>query len=334
MPENTPSLPESQEFEGMRGIPFDSLEILQEDGSYDYDRVFYSEDFAEWYRDLFSNGILIPGGTTLSEQLSVIKSSAYQATINPGRCIILGRHGRMKNPYNLAVSAVSEGSQRIDRVVVEMNEQDRKFNLKILQGKESVSSPVAPELRREEIEVSSIKYEIWQLSLAQLLVKPEGIETIIDERSDNSVCGVAIVVPGVEKPQLPTGDSAANIGYNNASTGMSSVNVQEAIDELHDMNESTNQIIANKVKELKATIPVDGWLENGTGYTLTIPVSGVKSTDNPIVDIVSSTSPEVARQESTAWGLIYKIETLDNNLKCYAEGIPEKAVSIQIKVVR
>lgn len=311
MPATQPIVPESQDFDGMRGIPFDSVEVLQPDGSYTYDNEYYSEDFANWYRDLFSDGILIPGGTVLDTQLEVTKTGTNQVTIAPGSCIVLGRHGRMMRPYNLAITGVSEGKQRIDRVVVEMNEQERRFNLKVLQGEEAQSNPVAPEMRREEIEVSLVKYEIWQLSLAQIIVKPTGIESITDERSENELCGVSIVVPGVEKPKLPTADSAANISYDNTETGIDVDNVQQAVDYLF------------KVKIV--TLPNSGWSED---RTQTVQVEGMKSIMTPIIDVIADT-----KEKSADWGKVWRVETLDGALKFYADSEIVNTLKVMVKAV-
>ena len=75
------------------------------------------------------------------------------------------------------------------------------------------------------------------------------------------------------------------------------------------------------------------WTESTDGYyTQTVTVSGILASDNPIIDLVTTTSGYEAEQD--AWGKIFKAMTATDSITFYATGVTETAINIQIKVVR
>ena len=75
------------------------------------------------------------------------------------------------------------------------------------------------------------------------------------------------------------------------------------------------------------------WTSNSAGYyTKTITVSGILASDNPIIDLIPTTSGY--ENEQDAWGKIFKITTADNSVTLYASKATETSITIQIKVVR
>lgn len=85
-----------------------------------------------------------------------------------------------------------------------------------------------------------------------------------------------------------------------------------------------------------ATVTTE-WTEdtkNG-GYSQTVAVPGIASTDNPIVDIVLGDDIDANALHLEAWGRISRITTASNKIILYAyEEAPETAFNIQLKVVR
>lgn len=70
-----------------------------------------------------------------------------------------------------------------------------------------------------------------------------------------------------------------------------------------------------------------------TGYVQqTITVQGILATDNPIIDLVTTTAAFEAQQE--AWGKIFKVTTAANAITLYASEATETAINLQLKVVR
>lgn len=318
-----------RDIEGIRGIPFDATEIPNPDGEgYIYDNVYYSEDFAEWYRQYFCNGILIPGDSVISDQLEVVKTDSLSVQIKPGSIIVCGRNGIIYNAYSLSLSAVTQ-NKRIDRIVIEMNEQENRFNIKVVQGEEA-AKPTKPDITRKEIVVGVDTYEVYQMSLAAVTVDSTGIVTVEDERQNDDVCGISQVIIGIKKPLQPTADSAANISYDGSETGSSAINVQEAIDELHEaINERAIAIT------LFTTIPSSGWSGSLPPYQNVVSISGIETNDSPIVDLdLSAQEYEDVKNLEDGWSSIYRISCSENSITCYAKSMIGVNLPIKLKVVR
>lgn len=70
-----------------------------------------------------------------------------------------------------------------------------------------------------------------------------------------------------------------------------------------------------------------------TGYVQqTVTVSGLLATDNPIIDLVTTTSGFEAEQE--AWSKVFKAVVAKNSITFYASEATAKKINLQIKVVR
>lgn len=293
--------------EKLRGIPFDANEIILPDGSPGYDNILYSEDMSEWLGTYFKNGVLVPGGAMISDELKVTKTEPTKIQVNAGNIVVNGRTAFVKNPIVLDVGAIT--SARQDRVVIELNLTDliNSFRVLILQG----SSDVPPELTRTD--------KVYQMSLAVLKLNTEGVLEVVDERANEGLCGVSQVLIGVKPPLPVTGDEASNIGYDNSSSGLKATNVQDALDEVVS-------------KTYSGVLPKDGWTSGNGFFTKTVTVTGVLETDNPILDVVTTTAN--FKEEQKAWGTIFKAETLANKIKFYASEVPSVSVNFKAKVVK
>lgn len=195
----------------LKALPFDSREIVNPDtGIIEYDRVAYSADFAKWMATYFSNGVLVPNGAVISDEMEVVAASeALTVIVKPGAVLINGRTGWVDRAEPLTVD-VGGAANRIDRIVAELNiPNDRQIALKVVKG---TTSP--PPLIRTD--------DIYQLSLAQVEVRAGQavIHSIYDERSDD-VCGVSNVLIGVRQPERPKGNANLNIlPYEEAETAI------------------------------------------------------------------------------------------------------------------
>lgn len=237
----------------MRGIPFDAQETYNSNtGETEYDRVAYSADVADWFDTMFSTGIVIPGGGTFTTELKVESQSGMHVKINPGRAVINGRLGYIEEAQVLDLDDPST-SNRIDRIVVELNLTERNFYVKVLKGTPS-SSPVA---------VAPTKTDtIYQLVLADVLVTANvsGTANITDQRNNSELCGISNVRVGV---YIPPSDSSENIEVSgDASEELGgATNVQDALNNIY------------RVGDIKATMRKDlsnKWLEcNGDVVTKT-----------------------------------------------------------------
>lgn len=296
--------------EKLKGIPFDANEIILPDGTPGYDNVIFSADFAEWMATYFKNGVLVPGGALIDEEMKVTKADDTHVTVSPGNMVVNGRTAFIPTAVTLEITAAQPDMLRLDRVVVELNTQEEVncFQLKVISS-EMASDPTAPSLTR----TSTAAEEVYQMSLATVTVGVSGINEVEDDRSDDDLCGISQVLIGVKPPLPVTGDSAANISYDGSTSGLSGTTVQDAIDEL-----VTNVYY----KTLSGT----GWSASGTNFVQTITISGFTANMKPpIVDVVPASQDDV-----DTWGKIWKIETLLNGLKFYASETITTSLSIVV----
>lgn len=78
------------------------------------------------------------------------------------------------------------------------------------------------------------------------------------------------------------------------------------------------------------------WTANSSGgYMLTVSVSGIKSTDVPVVGVQMSSDVTAATNQGKAFACINRITTANNSITCYAfNSAPTTAITIQLLVVR
>ena len=301
----------------IRGIPFDANEVILPDGSAGYDNIIYSADFAEWLGTYFKNGVLVPGGAMITTQLKVINPDSSHIKIDKGNMVVNGRTAFVTEPVIIEIAASAPSVERWDRVIIELNleENVNAFILKVVAGTES-AAPEPPALVRTN--------EIYQMSLATVKHNNSGIYAIVDDRVNETLCGISQVLIGVKPPLPVTGDEASNIGYDGSTSGLSATNVQDAIDE----------IVTENIKNLNATIPIIGWVGTDAPFILDLSMPAILASDNPIIDVVLSSVYDTSQKQLAAWGNIYRIVAGSGKLTCYSNEKPEVAIPIQIKVVR
>lgn len=83
-----------------------------------------------------------------------------------------------------------------------------------------------------------------------------------------------------------------------------------------------------------ATIPMSGW-SSTVPYTQVVSVSGILSSDTPIIDVNLSADTNTAITQLDAWACVSKITTSNGSLTvtCLEEK-PTTNIPIQLKVVR
>jgi hypothetical protein len=165
----------------LKSMPFDSKLVEGE-----YDRAINSKDFARYMSSFISNGIIIANGDVLQDELKVTNAGGTEIAIEPGIIHINGRVGWLDTGLETLLLDIGGTLDRIDRVVVEMNatEDIRSIIIKVIKGVEN-ANPVPPNLIRTE--------DIYQISLAQCRVNAgqSVIASILDERADANLCGIA-----------------------------------------------------------------------------------------------------------------------------------------------
>lgn len=89
------------------------------------------------------------------------------------------------------------------------------------------------------------------------------------------------------------------------------------------------------VKHAVLTATLDTtWSGTSAPYTKTVSVSGILSTDTPIIDVVMSGTYSTDEARAEAWGYIYRAITANGYMVFYATEKPTIPLPIQIKVVR
>lgn len=134
--------------------------------------------------------------------------------------------------------------------------------------------------------------------------------------------------------------------FNTAMSVFPYHNSRHAADGVDPITVSTGNLAANAVTADKiasnavstvytATIPVDGWTTSGDFKTRTITVSGLKSSDHPIIDY-NSDGQTLAQQTAglEAWGVIISASAGNNTLTVNASDVPSAAIPIKLLCVR
>jgi len=91
--------------------------------------------------------------------------------------------------------------------------------------------------------------------------------------------------------------------------------------------------IDSHLADLTATLDTT-WSGTSAPFSKTVTVSGILSTDTPIIDVVMSGTYSTDEARIEAWGYIYRAVTGADSITFYATNKPTVALPIQIRVVR
>jgi len=83
-----------------------------------------------------------------------------------------------------------------------------------------------------------------------------------------------------------------------------------------------------------ATIQAANWSGSEAPFSQSVSVSGILSTDTPIIDVVMSGTYGTDIERSSQWNYVYRAVTSDGSITFYAKTKPTIDLPIQIKVVR
>lgn len=162
-----------------------------------YDRVYTADRFAGRFDKLFTNGVIVPGGDQISDELQVTTVTGTMKTrVNYGAALINGYCVEVyDSPYDLTHVAADATYSRIDRIIMELNLTDpvRAIDIKILAGVPA-ASPQPQALTNTDA--------VYQMCLADVLIPANVVSlntaTVTDKRTDTSLCGIANVAIGVK----------------------------------------------------------------------------------------------------------------------------------------
>ncbi len=167
----------------MIGFPLDSHVDYDEDGIPVLDRAVTSEPMRRLIKSLFSDGVLPDDSTNLQ----VTTASDMNVTVLPGFAICDGCLKLEEEERTLAVQAADSTYDRIDSVVLRLNDNDstRECDFYIVTGTPS-STPSHPDLTREG--------SIYEIALADIFVGSRSTrvtaDKITDTRYNTERCGV------------------------------------------------------------------------------------------------------------------------------------------------
>jgi hypothetical protein len=145
------------------------------------DRKYNADQMSEYFRGIVSQGVF----QHLDSGMAVSAGTGLSVSVAAGRAIIQNRWVQNSAALNLTISDASETYGRKDAVVIRLDKSSRAISIAVKTGTPA-ASPVAPEMTRNET--------TYEMALAYVNVAAGASSvTVIDKRSDSSICGWASV---------------------------------------------------------------------------------------------------------------------------------------------
>lgn len=249
--------------------------------SVDSDRLYDADSFAEWLRKFFTTGVF-------DGELQVTSAGGMDVSVSAGYANIDGKVRFFDSATKLTLATAGATYPRIDTIVVERNDTDRKITIKAITGTYSASPTATAPVRANNI---------YQIVLAQIYVAAGATAitqaAITDTRKDTSLCG--IVAATIKNPDFGQWYAQNEAQFSEWFTGMkdqlttdAAGNLQTEIDAVKkSVSDNAASITANKTaidantKKLvttskNITLAASGW----SSGTYTISDSLITATSN------------------------------------------------------
>jgi len=223
--------------------------------SVNQDRVYDADSFSDWLKKFFTTGVF-------KDEMQVTAAGGMYVQVGGGYVNIGGKVMQF-DQSTLTVGTADSRYYRIDSVIVERNDTDRDFTLKIVHGGTGTESSVTGV-------TPTRSGGIYQLVLARIKVKPGATyitqKDITDTRADSALCG--IVASTVTEMDFSQFKAQFDAYFNNFKTGQQAdfdawfANIQSILDEDtagHLMNE-----INKRVRMDTPYLELDTTAESGT----------------------------------------------------------------------
>ena len=156
--------------------------------SVDSDRLYDADSFAEWLRKFFTTGVF-------EGELQVTSAGGMDVSVSSGYANIDGKVRFFDGATKLTLATAGATYPRIDTIVVERNDTDRRITIKAITGTYSASPTATAPVRANNI---------YQIVLAQIYVAAGATSitqaAITDTRMDTSLCG--IVAATIKNPDF------------------------------------------------------------------------------------------------------------------------------------
>ena len=150
----------------------------------------------------------------------------------------------------------------------------------------------------------------------------------------------AITSEKIKDGEVKTADIAA-LAVTDAKLAKGSVTTAKLADDavtsakLADDAVNADKIAANAVSVSYAVdLEVSGWAGSSAPYTQEISVSGIKSTDNPIIDVSFSGTYSTDKNRYDQFALVYRAKTASNKITFYATEEPTVKLPVRILCIR
>ncbi len=161
-----------------KSFPFDS----DQDKMGNYDREYYADDFAEYFRAFISSGVFMDDESSLR----VDANGDMTVTLNPGRLIGEGYRYTNKSNIIITINPADGVLDRIDRIAIVWSKSARDMHYEYHIGEPSYD-PVAPECRRTEEYMDYVVADI-HVTAGIISITQNDVE---DQRLNPQVCGLA-----------------------------------------------------------------------------------------------------------------------------------------------
>lgn len=194
------------------------------------DRRYKAEEWAEYFASFIANGVF-PNPST---GLQVLASNSMIITVNTGKAWINGYFYFNTSNLTITLDNADGVLNRIDRIVVRWDLQDRVISVKVKKGTYS-ANPSAAAIRRDA--------DAYELVLADVYVGAGAVSVsqanITDQRLNSTLCGLVVGTVG----ELDTTAFSAQLQgwfelyqemsaeqYNNLKSYMNSLQIQSDAD--------------------------------------------------------------------------------------------------------
>lgn len=225
------------------------------------DRTYSDTDFAMFYKNIFTNGVI----ATVRDQLRVKETAVpgMRVEILTGAILIQGRQYLLTEPKEMNITPGSSTSDRTDLIVVKLDMLERKISIVYKQGTTAV-------VRNENY---------WEMALAQIFVPRNSTAIfnlhITDVRGNDEFCGYSklqgnLNVEGLEQQYTSLLEQTFAAFESSAATNQLSLEQlltnQETLFQTW-LGNLQNQLDANQASNLQAQI--DTLTANNNVITIT-----------------------------------------------------------------
>lgn len=148
---------------------------MQYSGFFNGDAEYGQEEFGRYFENLYRDGISYDDNLNLTME---VKCEGERIIVGKGFSIIKGYYLYNETNWEFEVSRPSE-KMVINRIVITLDKTVGKSSMKIRMKEGTLEA--APSLTREG--------NIYELSLAKVIIPKQGMIQVIDERTDETLCG-------------------------------------------------------------------------------------------------------------------------------------------------